>query len=76
MNVLRVKRMLYFQRGVLFGLEMYASHDLGVIIKNTQGGLLWKRHFVRTFGHNLQTLGHLLAFYIPNNLTFIGDIVS
>ena len=39
MNVLHVKQMLYYRRGAFSGLEMYASHDWGVIIQNTHGGL-------------------------------------
>ena len=76
MNVLRVKRMLYYRRGVFSGLELYASHDWGVIIQNTHSSCLSRRHFVRTFSHNLQTIGRILVFYIPNDLATIGDVTS
>ena len=72
-KVLRVKGMLYYQRGPSSVLELYASHEWGVIFQNTHGSLLSRRRFVRTFAHNLQTIGHLLAFYIPNDLDTIGD---
>ena len=74
MNVLRVKRMLYYRRGAFSGLELYASHDWGVIIQNMHGSLLSRRHFVCTFGHNLQIIGRILAFYIPNDLATRGDV--
>ena len=76
MNVLLVKWMLYYQRGALSGLELYVNHDWGVIIQDMHGGLLSRRHFVRTIGHNLQIIRHILAFYIPNDLATIGDIAS
>ena len=74
MNVLRVKRMLYYQRGAFSGLELYASHDCGVIIQNTHGSLLWRHHFVHTWGLNLQTIGRILAFYIVNDLATTGYV--
>ena len=76
MNVLRVKRMLYYQRGAFSGLELYASHDWGVIIQNMHGSLLSRCHFVHTFGHNLPSIGriHVQAFYIPKDLATRGDI--
>ena len=74
MNVLRVKRMLYYQRGAFSGLELYANHDWGVIIQNMHGSHLSRRHFVYTFGHNLQIIGRILAFYIPNDLATKGDV--
>ena len=76
MNVLGVKRMLHYRRDAFFGSELYPSHDWGVIIQNTHGSLLSRRHFVRTIGHNLQTMGRILAFYIPNDLATIGDVAS
>ena len=74
MNVLRVKQMLSYRRAVFSGLELYVSHDWGVIIQNMHGSLLLRRHFVCTFGHNLQIIGHILAFYIPNDLATRRDI--
>ena len=74
MNVLRVKRMIYYRRGAFSVLELYASHDWGVIILNTHGSLLSRRHFVRSFGFNLQNIGCIPAFYIPNDLATIGDV--
>ena len=76
MYVLHVKRMLCYQRGAFFGLELYARYDWSVSIQNTHGSHLSRCHFVRSFVHNLQTLGHILAFYIPNNLSAIGDVAS
>ena len=74
MNVLHVKRMLYYQRGAFSRLELYASHDWGVVIQNMHGSLLSRHHFVHTFGHDLRTIGRILAFYIPNDLASRGDI--
>ena len=78
MNVLHVKRMLYYRRGAFFGLELYVRHDWCVIIQNTHNSHLLSRHFVRAFDHNLQTIGHILAFYvyIPNDFAIIGDVAS
>ena len=76
MNVLHVKRMLCYRRGAFTGLELYASHYLGVIIQKMHGSLLLRRHFVCTIGHNLQTIGRILALYIPNDLATIGDVAS
>ena len=46
------------RRGVFSELKLYASHDWGVIIQNTQGtfSLLLRCHFLHTFGHNFQTI--------------------
>ena len=76
MNILQVKRMLYYRRGAFSGLDLYADHDWCVIIQNTHGSLLSRRHFVLTFGHNPQTIGGILAFYIPNDLATTGDVAS
>ena len=76
MNVLHVKRMLYYTRGALFGLQLYASHDWGVIIQNTRGSLLLRLHLLHTFGYKLQTIGRILAFYLPNEWATIGDVPS
>ena len=73
MNVLHVKQMLYYQRGAFFGLELYATHDWRVMIQNEHHNNLLRHHYVRTFGHNLQTIESILAFYIPNDLATIGD---
>ena len=69
MNVLHVKRMIYYRRGVFCWLELYASLDWCVIIQNTHGSLLSTRHFVRIFGH-------ILALYIQNDLATIGNVAS
>ena len=76
MNVLYVKQMLYYRRGVFSELELYVSHDWHVIIKNTHGSPLSRHHFVRTSADNLHTIGCILAFYIPNDLATIGDVAS
>ena len=76
MNVLHVKQMVYYRRGAFSGLELYAGHNQCAIIQNTHRSCLPRIHFVRTFGHNLQAIGHILAFYIPNDLATIGDIAS
>ena len=76
MNVSHVKRMLYYQRGFFSGLELYASHDWRVMIQNKHYSHIVRRHFVSTFGHIIQIVGHILAFYIPNDLAAIGDTVS
>ena len=76
MNVLRFKQMLYYRRGAFSVLELYASHDWGVTIQNTHGSLLSRRHFVHSFGHKLQTIGHKIAFCVPNNLATIGEVAS
>ena len=76
MNVLRVKRMLYYRGDAFSGLDLYASHDWGVIIQNTYGSPPSRRHFVHTLGHNLQTIVRILTFYIPNDLATIGDGAS
>ena len=67
MNILRFKWMLSYRSGVFSGLELYASHD-----KHHSHRL--RHHFVCNFGHNLQAIGCILAFYIPNGLATIGDI--
>ena len=74
MNVLHVKRMLYYLESVFSGLELYVNHDWCVIIQNMHRGHLPRRHYIRTFGHNLQTIGCILAFYIQNDLATIGNI--
>ena len=74
MNILCVKRMLYYRTGAFSGLELYVSHDWSVIIQNTHGSLLLRHYFVRTLGHNLQTIRRMLVFYTSNNLATKGDI--
>ena len=74
MNVLRVKRVLYYQRNAFSALEVYMSHNWDVIIQNMHSSLLSRWHFVCTFGHNLQIIGRILAFYITNDLATIGYI--
>ena len=73
MSVPYVRRMLYYRRGAFSGLDLYASHDWWVI-QNVHHSRFLRCHFVHTFGHNLQTVGHILAFYIPNDLSTIGDV--
>ena len=75
MNVLHVKQMFYYRRGAISGLDLYVSHDWCVIIQKTHGSCLSKRHFVRTFGHKLQTIRCTLAFYIPNDSSTTGDVI-
>ena len=75
MNVLYVKRMLYYRTCAFSCLELYASHNWCVIIQNTHGSLLSRCQFVRTFGHNIQTIGHILVFYIPNDSSTTGDVI-
>ena len=74
MNILHVKRMLYYQRRAFSGLELYVSHDWRVMIQNKHHRHLLKHHFVRTFGHNLPTIGCILVLYIPNDLATIGNV--
>ena len=74
MKVLCVKRMLYYRKGAFSWLELYAIHDWRVMIQNTHVSLLLRHHFVHTLDHNLQTIGRILAFYIPNDLATRGDI--
>ena len=76
MNILHVKRMLFNGRGSLSGLDLYANHDWCFIVQNRHNSHLLRHHFVRTFGNNLQTIGRILAFYIPNYLVTIGYIAS
>ena len=64
MNVLHDKRVLYYQRVAFSRLELYASHDWRVMLQNKHHGHLLRRHFVHTFGHNLQTIGCVLVFVI------------
>ena len=71
MNFLHVKQMLYYLSGAFSGLELYESHNWCVTIQNSHCGHLSKRHFVHPFGHNLQTIGRTLVFYIPNDLSTI-----
>ena len=56
-STVHVKRMLYYQRSAFWGLEQYVSHDWCVIFQNMHHGHFLGRHFVRTFGNNLQTIG-------------------
>ena len=57
MNILCVKRMLYYRRGAFSGIEPYASHDWDVIIQNMHGSFLLRHHFVCTLGLTLQIIG-------------------
>ena len=76
MNILHVKWILYYRKSAFSGSELHASHDWCVIILNMHHGRLPRGHFMRTFGHNLQTIGHIVVFYIPNDLDTIGGIAS
>ena len=76
MNILHVKQMLYYRRVAFSGLELYVSRNWCVIIQNMYHSRLSRCHFMHTFGHNLQIIGRILAFYVPNNLSTIGDIAS
>ena len=67
MNVVYIKRMLYYGRGSFPRLELYVSRDFCVIIQNVIGSHLLRCLFVHTFSHNLQAIGLILAFYIPND---------
>ena len=57
------------------GLELFVSHDWEVMTQNTHHSHLLRRHFVSTFGHKLQTIGRILAFYV-NDMATIADVVS
>ena len=76
MNILHVKWLPFNWRGSLSELDLYVNHDWCVIVQNRHNSHLSRHHFVRTFGHNLQSIGHILAFYIPNYLVTIGYIAS
>ena len=75
MNVLHLKRMLYYQRGAFSGLGLHVYS----VCETRPGELLCKTCivvafrdaiFVCAFGHNLQTIG-----CVPNYLSTIVDIV-
>ena len=74
MNVLHVNLMLCYRRGAFSELELYVSHDWCVIIQNTHRSHLVRRHFVCTFGNNLQTIGCIPVFYVPNDLATIKNV--
>ena len=43
--------------------------------QNKHHSHLPERHFVHTFGHNMQSIGCTLVYYIPNDLPTIGDVL-
>ena len=61
MNVLHVKRMLYYQRGAFSGLELYVSHEWQVIIQSMHESHLLRHHILRTFGHKTTPSGNLVS---------------
>ena len=72
MNALYVKQMLYYRTGAFSRLELYASHNWGVIFQNMHGS----SPFCVYFGRNLPTIARILVLYMPNDLATIGDVVS
>ena len=56
-------------------LKLNASHKRWAITQNMHHSRNPRRHFGAYFTHNLQTIGRIPAFYIPNESSTTGDIL-
>ena len=73
-DALPIKQLLYYQRYLFTGLEMYARYNWQTVDPNTHRYLFLRRNIVRPYTDNSTTTGHIWMFYILNDYSTIGDV--
>ena len=74
MDDLQTKLLVYYQRLVFAGLELYSNYKLQVNAPNMDHSLLLINHIVHTFMHIWKSENHVRMFYLLKEFSIVGDV--